>query len=259
MASAWERALTQRIGGGSLGSLTRSAASNAVYKPAAGAGSWERAAGGGGGGGSLGASVASRLPQPPPRSPLPPVQPGSVGSSVVDAAAAGGNGGAVTQTKFNYPASLPAISPDVEAAFAQQRRVGQRGVEDAEAYRQAGESLAEARKLSAQGEITRQAGRDINQVMADYAAGGRAFSPMGVFPARTRVAAGAERQQVVLEEELAQTVQELNRLVADAERAREETNAGIEMQRAIMRSQAALEELRGREAIDRMNQQMGFV
>lgn len=187
------------------------------------------------------------------------VTPGSFGSRVVDAASSGGNGGPVTQTKFNYPAALPAIPPDVQAAFLQQRRLGQRGVEDAEAYRQAGRSLAEARKLSAQGEITRQAGRDINQVMADYAASGRAFSPMGVFPARTRVAAGAERQQVVLEEELAQTVQELNRLVADAERASEETNASIEMQRAIMRSQAALENLRGRESIDRMNQQMGFV
>jgi hypothetical protein len=119
-------------------------------------------------------------------------------------------------------------------------------------------ATATGRKLSAEGELTRQAGTDINRLMESYASAGRAFSPLGVNEGRSRIAGGAARQQVMLEEELAGTVQELNRLVTDAERSREEAFAALEMERAMMRSRAALEELRGREQIDRLNQQMGF-
>lgn len=186
------------------------------------------------------------------------VTPGSTGRAVVDAASSG-RGNAITRTKFEYPAALPPISPDVAAAFGQQRRVAQRGVEDAKAYRQAATQTAQARRLSAGNEITRQSARDVNQMMSDYAAGGRAFSPMGVFQGRAQIAGGASRQQVMLEEELAQTVQELNRMVSDAERAREEANAGLEMQMAIMRSNAALEDLRNRQSIDMANWSAGLV
>lgn len=222
MVSSWERAITQG-GGGALGALTRAAAS--------------RPPGGGGGGG--GDAV------------------GSVGSSVVDADA-GDRGAGVTRTKFDYPTQLPAIAPDVEAAFLRQRRAATRGVEDAAAYRQAGTRMAEARRASAGGEITRQAGRDINETMASAASAGRAFSPAGVFSQRRQVLAGAERQQVMLEEQLAETVQDLNRIFRDAERSAEETYAAIDMQRAIMRSNAALENMRNRQGIDLANWSAGY-
>lgn len=237
MASAWERALTTGRGGGSLGSLVRSRASAGTSSP------------------STPPPGAGRAPQPGLIDGV--VPPGSVGSSVVDAAG-GGKGGVITRTKFEYPAALPPISPDVAAAFSAQRRVAQRGVEDAEAYRRAGMATAQARKLSAEGELTRQTGRSANTMMQNYASGGRARSPLGVFQERAGIAGDASRQQVVLEEELASTVQELNRMVADAQRAREEAFASIEMQQATLRSNAALQDLLARRQVDMANWQAGF-
>ena len=192
----------------------------------------------------------------PLTAPTPP--PGSVGSTVVDAVDRGDRDSRTVSTKFNYPAELPAITPEVEAAYQLRRRDLTRGVEDAAAYRQAGTQTGTAKRDSASAELTRQLMQAGNETLASYAAAGRAFSPMGVAETRARLAGDTARRQVMLEEDLAGTVQELNRMFRVAERGAEAGRTAIEFERGTARSRAAVENTRARENIDRLNQQMGF-
>jgi hypothetical protein len=180
---------------------------------------------------------------------------GSVGASVVQAAASSGG---VQRQAFKYPSSLPAVPPDVLAAFGAQRRLGTAGVEQAELFRTRGMTEGDARRLSATNEVTRQGGRDVNTTMANYASVGRARSPLGLNQNRAEIAGGMERQQVMLEEELAKLKTELDRMVSDAQFNKQRIDADIDMQMAQYRSNSALENLRQRQQVDMMNWQMGL-
>jgi hypothetical protein len=198
-------------------------------------------------------AVLGSAPTPPPP---PPTFEGSAGSRIVDAVASTGG---VQRTKFEYPTELPAIPPDLLTAFANQRRLGTAAIENAELYRSRGLKEAEARKLTAQADLSRQLGRETNTTMASYASGGRARSPLGVNQSRAEIASGGERQQTLLEEQLAQLMTELDRMVSDARLGKLRTDADIDMQMAQYRTNSALENLRQKQSIDLMNWQMGLV
>ena len=180
---------------------------------------------------------------------------GNAGGNIVDAV---GNTGGIQRQRFEYPTELPAIPPDLLAAFNAQRRIGTAGVEQAELFRQRGATEATGRAGTQTSEIGRQVGRDVAQSMSNFAAGGRARAPLGVNQARAEIAAGGERQQIVVQEQLAQAITELDRMVSDAQFAKQRGDADIDMQMAMQRSNAALENLRRREAIDMANWQAGL-
>lgn len=180
---------------------------------------------------------------------------GNAGGNIVDAV---GKTGGIQRQRFEYPTELPAIPPDMLRAFNMQRRAGTAQVEQAELFRQRGITEATGRAGTQTAEIGRQTQRDVTQAMANYAGAGRARSPMGVNQTRAEIAAGGERQQIVVQEQLASLITELDRMVSDAQMGKQRLDADIEMQMAQVRSQAALENMRNRQAIDMANWQMGL-
>jgi hypothetical protein len=169
-----------------------------------------------------------------------------------------GTTGGVVRTKFEYPASLPPLSPGVKAAYGAQRRAATGAVEDAGAYRGASLAQAQAARMSATNELTRQGGRDTNDLLNRFAAQGRGRSPLGRSEGVRRIGSGMERQQIVLEEELLKLTTELDRMVADTTRQAERTYADIDLSMAQQKSQAALEDMRARQRVDELNRQYGL-
>lgn len=180
---------------------------------------------------------------------------GNAGGNIVDAV---GKTGGIQRQRFEYPTELPAIPPDMLSAFNMQRRLGTAGVEQAELFRQRGVTEGTGRANTQTGEIGRQTQRNVAQGMSNYAAGGRARSPMGVNQTRAEIAAGGEREQIVVQEQLASLITELDRMVSDAQFGKQRSDADIDMQMAQVRNQSALQNLRGRQEIDMANWQMGL-
>ena len=147
--------------------------------------------------------------------------------------------GVTQQSTFNYPAALPALTAEQQAALASRRRLASRAFEETEANVARERARAEADALRAQSDVERQQQLQSRAGMQTLAGRGVGRSPMFVNPFQRQLAEQSQRQIGELQSGLANTLAQLESALRQAEIARDRELAQIDFDAGSFRSDVA--------------------
>lgn len=134
----------------------------------------------------------------------------------------------VNTDTFTYPAVLPPLSPEAQAAFLERRRAATRAEEQARATIDRQRQMAEAAAVQGRRQIGEQQQRESLAGLEELAGRGVARSPMFVNPFQRGVARQAQQRIGELESGLSQTLENLGAALQAAENQRARELAQIE-------------------------------
>ena len=144
--------------------------------------------------------------------------------------------GVTQQSTFNYPAELPALTAEQQAALMSRRRQATRAFGETEASINRQRQRAQAEALRAQGEIERQQQLQSRAGMQTLAGRGVGRSPMFVNPFQRQLAEQSQRAVGQLQSGLADTLAQLESALRQADIARERELAQIDFDAGSFRS-----------------------
>lgn len=159
--------------------------------------------------------------------------PDSTGQQVDDT----GNGGdIVSRAAFNYPTTLPPLSPEMLKAIEERRRLANRELAEAEVMSEDRRAAAELENVGRLLGIDEEVARQRRSGMQELAGRGVARSPMYANPFRRELARVQQAQIGESQQQLASTLDQLNVALNAARQRREQQLSQIAFDEAMARS-----------------------
>jgi hypothetical protein len=156
-------------------------------------------------------------------------------TSIPDPGPTGSTAG-INTTGFQYDAVLPPLSPEMQRAFAERRRLASRQFEETTAANERQRLMAEAAAVQGRRQVSREQGEQSRAGMQELAGRGLARAPMFVNPFQRGVVRAAQQRLGELETGLAGTLENLRSALQQADIDRERELSQIEFDMLAARS-----------------------